>query len=179
MKKKFSIIILVSIIIVFVTMLSFIVVWACLPSKKLIENQQYVDEKSKIENFLNIKTDFNYVVVARVKSKDSKDADYSYHIDEEYELYTLLNEMQYEEINDSNNLSSLYDIHFVSKNKGSSSGGYPRTFEIMTNYVIETSAVIFSYEYSASKTRIYKVNEDDYNKIVAKIEYILENYKTY
>ena len=179
MKKKFSIIILVSIIIVFVTMLSFIVVWACLPNKKLIENQQYVDEQSKIETFLNSKTDFNCIIVGRVKRKDSGDGDYSHHIDENDELYTLLNEMQYEEINEGNNLSSLYDLGFVSKNKGSSSGVYPRTFEIMTNYVIEISAAKFSYEYSAYKTRIYKVNEEDYDKIVAKIEYILENYKTY
>lgn len=177
MKKKIPFIIVISLLLCF---LIAIVGVALIPDKKNLENQQYVDEQSKIETFINSKTELNCIIVARIKSNGGGDLDYSYHIDDNDELYTLLATMEYEEINSNcNDLSSLYDIGFVSKTKIQSAGGYPRTFKIMTDYKIKTSADIFSDVYSKSKERLYEINKDDYNKLIDKIEYILENCKIY
>ena len=181
MKKKILFIIFSIVVFAFLVYIITAIVLMLKPSKKTIGYQEYVEEKSKIENFLNEKTESKIIIVGRIKKQAKEDLDYNYHLDENDELYLSLKTMEFEEISYENvELSSIYEIRFVYKNNiKAGTYDYRYSFKIMSNNLIEIFVEKNSKFYSASKSRIYRMKDDEYNNIIEKIEYIVENNEIY
>ncbi len=183
MKKKLIISlcgVLFLVVVGIVTMLVFMLK----PSENYIKNKEYVESYSKIENFIDYKTDKDMLVVKNRRKNDSaEDSNYDYHIDENDELYMIIKEIDYEEVAQESNLSALYDIDYVAKDskKGDKQYNYcSRDVTICTDNIIRIYCSREGAPWDGvSKNRYYKMNDNDYNKLLEKIDYILENNALY
>lgn len=156
-----------------------LIAWV-VPSETYIKNKEYVNEYSKIVNFIDYKSDKCMLVVKNAKRNDSnEDIDYDYHIDENDELYMMIKEIDYEEVLPETKLSTLYDIDYKSKDiskRGAQKNYYcPRYVTICTNNIISIDCSIEGSPWDgASKSRYYKMSDNDYNNLLEKIDYILK-----
>ena len=129
---------------------------------------------SKIEYFIDMKKDDNYIVV----SEDALVG--NYYIDFDDSLYLSIKTTEYAEVDKPTDYEFLYKIIMVRKidegnnaNKIDSIGDV--TIKVYSKNIISVYAYIDADLNSTSNTRYYQLSDNDYNQLINNVISIIEN----
>ena len=178
MKKKghifsiiFLIIFLIILVIGFVKNAIVFFAWTT-PDEKQIKNERLANNYAKIESFLKEKNDDRTLIVGKTPSDIYQNVEY--HLDIDNELYELLGNLEFNEIKKEGETKSLYNLSYC-YNKTSSKLTIPMKIWISTNgYVGISSNVDGGLFNSAYQYRYYRLNDEDYEKLIKEIEKVIE-----
>ncbi len=176
MKKKVTIISLLSIIIVL--LLSFILIIELQPDEIKEKNKLKADEYSKIETFLRWKKDDYHLKVWNIHKEKYFYID-KYILDENDCIFNSINDLVYNEIENKNEKGELlYEIRMAEENKSTDEirnlEEYPWIY-IYTNNTICTSIFVGESFSMVSKTRTYLLNDEDYEKLTNELNNFYKN----
>lgn len=174
MKKKM--IISISIFLIIIISIICFFIYVSQPSKIDIENRKYVDKYSKIEMFLEEKDEYHQLAVGKYIKNDFDST--SYHRDIDDVLFEQMCNINYEEVAlDYEGLNVLYDISMIRKKEYIDVA--PRSRYIVVwlydNNTIRVLTQIGEAFHCDYKARMYRIDEEDYSKIIDEIEKIMAN----
>ena len=161
--------------------------WMCIICNAFTPNKKYkkmADRHAQIDYFLNLKKDYDYLVVGDLR--ESIFTNGMYYIDESDSLYFLLKDIDYLEVDNSQKGDILYEFFWAIKiselgqdyqNERIASQHQVDDVEIRIydDKTLVVSAYIDAGLNSTHGNRCYQLNDEDYNKLIKKLQLVVDD----
>lgn len=180
MKKRghiFSIIFLIIFFIIlvigFVINAIGLIAWTT-PDENEIKNERLANNYAKIESFLKEKNDDRTLIVGKTPSDIYQNVEY--HLDIDNDLYELIENIEFIEINKEESATCLYYLsYYNNKYNYNAKKEIPMEIWISTKGYVGLSSNVGGTPFcSAYKCRYYHLNDEDYEKLITEVEKIIE-----